>query len=149
VCDISPLQPVTLNADLSVGVKGSGLVDTSMNVTGRDCCGICEYYSCSNEVFIACPTCLQFLCYDHMNSNCEMHGKPSTPSANHDSAKFVVVVDDQTGLEFLVPFEDNFDYTRIDGINSDGPVESEQDVPYDDDSLECGQEESDGSDHGC
>jgi len=26
-------------------------------------------------------------------------------------------------------------------------VESEQDVPYDDDSLECGQEESDGS-HG-
>ena len=31
------------------------------------CHGVCacEHDSCGNEVFLACPTCLHFLCYDH------------------------------------------------------------------------------------
>ena len=93
---VPPSQSVTLNSDidLQVVVRDFGLTDVSVNITGRDCRGIYEHDSCSNEVFIACPTCLRFLCHDHMDSNCQMHSRPkpsSTHSANHhDAAKFVV-----------------------------------------------------------
>ena len=36
-------------------------------------CGICD-----EEVFIACPLCLVYLCYDHRNSGCDEHKKRIT-----------------------------------------------------------------------
>ena len=126
---VSQSQTVTLNSDIDLQVVVTNTATVSA-ITGRDCCGICEHDSCDNEVFIACPTCLRFLCHYHMDSNCQMHSRLElffTHSANHDAAKFVVFVDGETGVEFLVPFEDNFDYTNTVGINGDNPVEFDRD----------------------
>ena len=79
-------------------------------VTGCHGVCVCEHDSCGNEVFLACPTCLHFLCYDHMDSACKFHSKPPTQIANHDNIeKYVTIVDGRTGEEFQVAIEASLD----------------------------------------
>jgi len=65
-----------------------------------------EYYS-ESEVFIACPTCLRFLCFDHKDSGCVFHTGNIPEIDTHASPRagshFVIVVDDATGEELKVP----------------------------------------------
>ena len=34
---------------------------------------------CSNQVFIACPSCMNLLCFDHVNTTCMQHLINSDP----------------------------------------------------------------------
>ena len=47
--------------------SGSEYLPSDVEDTPRKCC------LCSDEVFIACPDCLVFLCYDHRQTDCSEH----------------------------------------------------------------------------
>ena len=69
--------------------------------------GVCAHNDCNDEVFIACPTCLNFLCFDHQDSTCEFHTgnipEIDTHASPRTGSRFIIVVDDATGAELKVP----------------------------------------------
>jgi len=58
----------------------------------RRYCGIAE---CNEDIFIACHRCPALLCYDHMETTCDMHTRPALtqdqllqPESSSDDSKF-------------------------------------------------------------
>jgi len=67
--------------------------------------GKCYVVGCSNAVFIACPSCLAYLCYDHTGTSCLEHSCAVTLPSSFCNYKFITVIVGETGEEFQVPVE--------------------------------------------
>jgi len=73
---------------------------------------VCQYPGCSDSVFLACPVCLHFLCYDHKDTLCSEHQLLSLNIDCSDDVVFgigkecyVIIVDDESGKELRVPVQ--------------------------------------------
>ena len=64
----------------------------------------CHVFGCNEDVFIACPTCLVFLCYEHKDSVCAEHASTYVVLDGVMCTDGYVTVVTETG-EFQVPVE--------------------------------------------
>ena len=105
------------------------------DLASSDHLGICEHNGCHEEVYIACPTCLNFLCYDHKDSTCECHTSNIPDIDTHVSSEagshYVIVVDDATGAEFKVPII-NVDQCEMSNRNGNVVLETDGEMHNED-----------------
>jgi len=69
----------------------------------------CSAKSCNEEVFIACPLCLNILCYDHKETSCSEHGYVTIVDeagfAHMQTVEQFITIVDDAGNEFQVEVE--------------------------------------------
>ena len=73
--------------------------DNNANVVSK-----CHVFGCNEKVFLACPTCLEFLCYEHKDSECVEHASTYVVLDGVICTDGYVTVVTETG-EFQVPVE--------------------------------------------
>jgi hypothetical protein len=64
-------EPAVLLVDTNFPETDGNLTLTMQPLT-------CEFLHCGGEIYIACPSCLRALCYDHMETGCVDHTASST-----------------------------------------------------------------------
>ena len=94
------------------------------DVTSSIHLGVCAHNDCDDDVFIACPTCLNFLCFDHKDSSCECHTSNIPENDTHASllaGSHVIIVDAATGAELKVPVinSDKFETSNQNDIHDE------------------------------
>ena len=112
---------------IDVDTHGENIDDVTSSIH----LGVCANSDCHDEVFIACPPCLNFLCFDHQDSSCEFHTSNIPEIDTHASPRagshFIIVVDDATGAELKVPVI-NCDEFEMSNKNDNMILEADKEI---------------------
>ena len=103
--------------EIDVGTHGENVDDVTSCIRS----GVCAHNDCNDEIFIACPTCLNFLCFDHKDSSYTSKSEIDTHVSPLAGSHFIIVVDDATGAELKVPIinSDEFEMSNKNDAGDD------------------------------